>query len=312
MGHTRPVLGAGGHRRRWDDLPGAVRDAVADVLGAPVVRAESQPGGFSPGTADRVVTAAGDRAFVKAVSPELNPDSVALHRAEARIAGQLPRRLPVPQLIGHREVAGWVALVFDDVDGRPPHLPWEPSDLSLVLDGLNELAVAATPCPIADLPGAADRLDPLFRGADRLAADGVAVPLLPVLQVLSARARRCLDGDTLVHSDLRADNVLITPGRAVLVDWPWACRGPAWLDTLLLAIEVQRLGGYDVDALLATSATTSGADPDDLTAVLAGTAGYFLDSARLPAPPGLPTLRAFQRVQGEALLAWLTPRLRAL
>jgi hypothetical protein len=73
---------------------------------------------------------------------------------------------------------------------------------------------------------------------------------------------------------------------------------------------VQRLGGHDVDALLATSPVTAPADPDDLTAVLAGAAGYFLDAARRPVPPGLPTIRAFQRVQGEALVAWLAPRLR--
>jgi aminoglycoside phosphotransferase (APT) family kinase protein len=305
------VLGSGGHRAGWDDLPDAVVRAVADVLGAPVVRAESQPGGFSPGTADRVVTAAGDRAFVKAVSPELNPDSVELHRAEVRVAAQLPRGLPVPRLLGHVEVAGWVVLVFDDVAGRHPHLPWTHADLTAVLDGLQQLADDATPCPVTDLPTAADRLDGLFRGADRMAADGVVVPFLSELQALSRRALGCLDGDTLVHSDLRADNVLLTPGGAVFVDWPWACRGPAWLDTLLLLMEVQRLGGHDVDALLATSPVIASADPDDLTAVLAGAAGYFLDAARRPAPPGLPTVRAFQRVQGEALMAWLAPRLRS-
>jgi hypothetical protein len=310
MRQTRPVLGSGGRRAGWDDLPDAVQRAVATVLGAPVVRAESQPGGFSPGTADRVVTAAGDRAFVKAVAPELNPGSVELHRAEARVAAQLPRGLPVPHLLGHVEVAGWVVIAFDDVAGRHPHLPWTHADLAAVLDGLQQLAEDATPCPVTDLPSAAERLDELFRGADRMAADGVVVPFLSELQALSRRARRCLDGDTLVHSDLRADNVLLTPGGAVFVDWPWACRGPAWIDTLLLLIEVQRLGGHDVDAMLATSPVTASADPEDLTAVLAGAAGYFLDAARRPAPPGLPTIRAFQRVQGEALMAWLAPRLR--
>ena len=134
--------------------------------------------------------------------------------------------------------------------------------------------------------------------------------MLPRLQALSRRARHCLDGDTLVHSDLRADNVLVTPGGAIFVDWPWACRGPAWLDTLLLLIEVRRHGGHDVDALLAASPSAAVAHPDDLTAVLAGVAGYFLDAARRPAPRGLPTVRAFQRVQGEDLLEWLELRLR--
>jgi len=43
--------------------------------------------------------------------------------------------------------------------------------------------------------------------------------------------------------------------------------------------------------------------------VLAGIAGYFLHTSRLPDPPGLPTVRAFQRAQGDALLPWLKANL---
>jgi hypothetical protein len=38
-------------------------------------------------------------------------------------------------------------------------------------------------------------------------------------------------------------------------------------------------------------------------------AGSFLDGARRPAPAGIPRLRAFQRAQGDATLAWLRRRL---
>ena len=53
----------------WADLPERVRDEVQAIIGGEVVSAVSQSGGFSPGTADRVVTTNGRRAFVKAVSP---------------------------------------------------------------------------------------------------------------------------------------------------------------------------------------------------------------------------------------------------
>ena len=52
-------------------------------------------------------------------------------------------------------------------------------------------------------------------------------------------------------------------------------------------------GWHDVDALLSAH-TSAGTDPEDLTAVLAGLVGYFLDSARQPTPAGLTTVRAFQ------------------
>jgi hypothetical protein len=40
-------------------------------------------------------------------------------------------------------------------------------------------------------------------------------------------------------------------------------------------------------------------------AVLIGLAGFFLDSARRPPPQSIPTVRAFQRAQGDAVLAWV-------
>lgn len=52
-------------------------------MGAPVVSAVSQASGYSPGSADRLRLADGRRVFVKAVSAEVNPDSIAIHRREA-------------------------------------------------------------------------------------------------------------------------------------------------------------------------------------------------------------------------------------
>jgi hypothetical protein len=52
----------------------------------------------------------------------------------------------------------------------------------------------------------------------------------------------------------------------------------------------------------------SGVEPRPATAVIAGLTGYFLHQGRLPDPPGLPTVRAFQRAQGDALLPWLRAR----
>ena len=52
------------------DLPAAVRSRIEGIIGGgAVTEAVSQRGGFSPGTADRVRTERGPRAFVKAVSP---------------------------------------------------------------------------------------------------------------------------------------------------------------------------------------------------------------------------------------------------
>ncbi|TDD39981.1 hypothetical protein E1287_02050 [Actinomadura sp. KC06] len=42
-------------------------------------------------------------------------------------------------------------------------------------------------------------------------------------------------GTSLLHTDVNAENLLITPdGRAVLVDWAFAARGAAWAELGLL------------------------------------------------------------------------------
>src|SRR3954452_9904256 len=94
------VTASGGIRIGWAGLPGSVRAAVEDILGSPVVEARSQPGGFSPGSADRVRTAAGTRAVVKAVSADKNEVTRSMHRGEAGVSAPLPLSAPVPRLLG--------------------------------------------------------------------------------------------------------------------------------------------------------------------------------------------------------------------
>ncbi|MFU8850025.1 aminoglycoside phosphotransferase family protein [Micromonospora sp. SL1-18] len=303
-------------RIRWSDLPGPVRAAVEEILGDRVVEAVSQQGGFSPGTADRVRTAGGRRAFVKAVSPAQNDRSPRLHRTEALIAAALPPTVPAPRLLGSYDDGDWVALVFTDVEGRHPVTPWDAGELTAVLSTLETMADALTPASIAAAPTAAEQLAADFAGWRRIAADPPADldpwarTRLPELRAAADRGLAALAGATLCHLDIRADNLLIGPdGTVSVVDWPWACRGPAWLDSLMILVNVQVYGGHDPEALLRDLPLAAGVDPADLTGVLAGFTGFFLDGSRLPAPPGIPTVRAFQRTQGDALLRWLVRRL---
>jgi Ser/Thr protein kinase RdoA (MazF antagonist) len=242
-----------------------------------------------------------------------------MHRREAEISAALPASAPAPRLLGTHDDGHWVALVLEDVDGRHPLTPWNPNELQQVIRALDELAEATTPAPLEGLATAADQVAAEFSGWVRVRADppaGLDLWAVAHLDELCAAAERglaALTGETLVHLDIRADNLLIREGggqdqgtrTVTVVDWPWACRGPAWFDTVLLLINVQLYGGHDVPALLADLAQRSGADPDDLLAVVTGWAGYFTDIARVPPPLGLPTLRPFQRAQSEALLSLL-------
>lgn len=309
------MVTASGVRIGWADLPARVRTAVESVVGGAVVAAVSQPGGFSPGSADRIRTADGRRAFVKAVSSAQNSDSPEIHRREARVAAALPASVPAARLLGCYDDGEWVALVLADVEGRHPRTPWLAAELDLVLATLAELGASAVPAALDDLPSAAEQLAFDLSGWERIAAepppdlDPWVADHLDGLRALADRGLAALAGQSLVHVDIRADNLLLgADGTVTLVDWPWACRGPAWLDTLTLLINVRLYGGHDTEALLGLSPVTRDVDPADISGVLAGWAAFFTDMARRPPPAGLPTLRAFQRAQAEAVLSWLRAR----
>ena len=276
-----------------------------------------RPGGFSPGVAARLRLADGRRAFVKAVGPEPNPDSPGIHPSEARNMAALPRSAPASRMLWSLDRRGWVALAFEDVDGVHPSLPWRPGELRRVLEMVTAMAAALTRHPHD--PSIADRLRESFAGWRRLAAahaagddltglDPWAARHLDRLARLEAGWPQATEGSTLLHLDLRADNLLLTPTRVVAVDWPYACAGAAWVDLLLLLPSVAMQGGPDPEPTFAAHPVAAGADPWAVTTALAACAGYLAEGSHLPPPPGLPTLRAFQHGQAVVALEWLRLR----
>ncbi len=139
---------AAGRRITWHELPARVRGGVEDILGAAVVEAVGQAGGFSPGSADRVRAADGRRAFVKAVGASPNPRAPLIHRREIEVTAALPPRVPAPRLLGSYDDGDWVALVLEDVPGRAPATPWRASEAGLVMAALAGMAAALTPAPL--------------------------------------------------------------------------------------------------------------------------------------------------------------------
>ncbi|HZE29611.1 MAG TPA: hypothetical protein VE055_05895, partial [Gaiellaceae bacterium] len=139
---------ARGERLPWERVPEEIRATIEQRLEAPVARAVTRPGGFSPGLAATLELEDGRSFFAKAVGPEPNVDSPDLHRREARIAEALPPETPAPRfLFSVDDASGWVALVFEQVDGHEPELPWRPDELGRVLDALTDLARALMPAP---------------------------------------------------------------------------------------------------------------------------------------------------------------------
>ena len=232
---------AEGRRVDWNDLPAEVRAALERRLGSRVVESITQRTGFSPGLAARVLLHDGRRVFIKAVSGAANPDAPGLHRREARIVAALPASAPVPRLLWTYDEGGWVALCFEDVDGRHPYEPWTEPDLALVRDALRDMGTVLTPSPLEVDETAAEALADHIngwqvahqRGEARL--DEWCAGNLGRLAELEAEAPAFAAGHGLVHFDLRADNLLLAGDRVYVVDWPWARVGPAWVDWVAMA-----------------------------------------------------------------------------
>jgi aminoglycoside phosphotransferase (APT) family kinase protein len=181
-----------------------------------------------------------------------------------------------------------------------------------VLASAHQLVEALTPSPIVvDDAGAmlASSINSwhLLRADAPPALDDWSRRHLDRLAELEAGVA-ALTGDTLVHLDIRADNLLLTDTQVYFVDWPHAHVGPSWLDAVAFAPSVAMQGGPPPEAVLARWPGGADAREDHVTAAIASIAGFFTRRALLPSPPGLPTLRAFQAAQGEVARTWLAQR----
>jgi hypothetical protein len=296
---------AAGVRMPYEELPAVVRAWVERTLGSVVVSAATQQGGFSPGVAARLTTASGRRAFLKAVGTSLNPKTPELFRQEItamQAIGPLPM---APVLYDVYDDGDWVGLLLEDIEGRLPPHPWEQADADRVLAAVEELSEALDPSPWPDAPVAAVRSHEFLSRWNNVLADNLDVPDWAVGRVeeLAALARsgvRALaEGKALSHWDLRADNMILTDDRVVFIDWAHPALAPRWTDTVILHAEMR------------TSVALPELPADEaITGFIAAVAGGLWWGAAQPAPPGLPTIRAWQREHALVHLDWVRERMQ--
>jgi Phosphotransferase enzyme family len=296
-----------GHRIQWADVPEFVRADLERALGSAVVEAVNQRGGYGPSLAARCGLADGRRAFIKAVSPAQNPDSPGMTRREGRIAAALPADAPAPTLVHVYDDGEWIALVFDEVDGRLPRTPWAVDELDRVLAATLALGDLV---PRAPLHSVAAQYGAMFTGWRTLAAEARDAPMdewfrarIDVLAQVEAGWEDATRGHGLIHGDVRSDNVLLTDDRVVFVDWTATCTGAPWFEVVAMLPSIELEGGGEPEAVLARLGLD--VPRENLLPLVVAIAGYFAERGRLPDPPGLPTVRAFQRAQGAVTNAWL-------
>lgn len=322
MAAVQPASYAAGVRRRFEDLPPPVVDWVAVQLGGPVARVRPRVGGFSPGVAAVVTGTSGQALFVKAVGAAVNADALAFYRAELLTAARLPEVAGIVRPSAGVELLvedeAYVVMAFPALDGAPPRHPWQAGDLERVLDALYALSVQLSPSPWP-ASESDQKVPDFFRSWERIVADGDdpwsqdpwVGARAPALVAAEEQLRAELVGETLSHTDLRADNVLLTSERVWFVDWAHAHNAAPWVDAALLLADViashadrEQGGTVDLAAVIKSHPALRGVGHEVVWRLVVGLAGALHGLSSLPSPPGLPTIRGWQASTADTLLAW--------
>jgi hypothetical protein len=297
-------VGRTARRLGWVHLPAAVRVAVERKLGSKVVDSVSCDAGYTPGLASVVTCANGSRHFLKAASTKAQKHAADAYRIEARRLRTLPPSVPAPRLKWVHDAEDWVVLGIEYVEGRAPYRPWTPDDLAACSQMLVDAAAALTPAPGLGVPTFEEEMGSWSALWSRYAE----LPHAAECAVLAARIGEVSAGETLVHCDVRDDNLLLgETGQVWLCDWNWPVRGAAWLDSLILLIG-PRGDGLDVDAHIAAHPLLAQVDPEHVDIVLAHLLGYFTAAADQSRVSNSPYLRAVQAWQRDVLHRWLAER----
>jgi hypothetical protein len=249
-------------------------------------------GGWSVNEHWIVELADGRRAFLKHSAP-MEPCPTWLRDEQAAYAafdGHF-----VPRLLGWADGERPLLVLEDLSPGAHWPPPWRPGDVDAVLAALGEVAAAPVLAPLPRLandsiggwPAVARDPEPFLRLG--LVSQDWLDDALPLL--VRAWETTPIDGEALVHCDVRSDNLCLRDGRAIIFDWNHA-----------------RIGNPDFDiAFWLPSLALEGGPPPQAFGVdefAVYVAGFFAAHAGLPPPEGAPHVRGFQLAQLEVALPW--------
>ncbi len=237
----------------------------------------------------------GRRVFVKAAKA---PHTAGWLRREAEVYAHLNGPF-IAKLVAFEDDPVEPLLVLEDLSDADWDVRWDAARVAAVRDSL--AAIAASPRPpntpsVREILGEFGRWEVVEADPDPFLATGIRSRewlhrSLPILRTAGDSAP--VDGEDLLHCDVRSDNLCFRDGTAVLVDWNWCCIGRA---------------DFDVAAWLPSLAFEGGPPPWEVLPragpYAAFLAGIWAAVVGLPPPPTAPTVRDQQRRQLEIALAW--------
>ncbi|MFI1105756.1 aminoglycoside phosphotransferase [Streptomyces melanogenes] len=192
-------------------LPEPARAAITERTGKGCMVADMECGDSSGVAALLTPPLGGERVFIKGL-PQDHERAGELER-EAAVNPHLPPY--APRLLWQARAGGWHLLAFEGLTASP-WADFHPGSTHLAPTAALLSDLATRPAPDIPLMTAWDRWGPYCDPDDQ----------------------DLLTGDRLLHTDPTATNVMIAPGRAWLIDWAWAARGPAWADAAIWALRL--------------------------------------------------------------------------
>ena len=271
-------------------------DRIERALGSRPLRYTARSGGYS--TADRfsVELADGRRVFVKSSA---DPSLAAWLRREHVVYSSLVGPF-IPRLEGWDDDGVRPVLAIEDLSDADWEVRWSPQRVAAVVEALAEIAASSPPPgtqPVAEsFPSLIGRWNDVAADPQPFLSSGVRDAAwlersLPI--ILNAVATVEIDGEALLHLDVRSDNLCFRDGRAMLVDWNWASLGNACLDLVAWLPSLACEGGPPPWEVLPGAA-----------AYAAFVAGVWAAVVGLPPPETAPHVRDLQRRQLDVALTW--------
>ncbi len=251
--------------------------------------------GYTPAERWSVRFSDGSSAFVKVGASPLTAEFLRdEHRRYLGLRGDF-----MPRLFGFEDDADRPLLVIEDLRLARWPPPWLEGDFERLVATLARVA-KTRPLP-DDLPSLAADAFGGWREVAENRAPFLALQLcsedwlsLALPALIEAESAFVLEGDDLVHCDVRSDNLCLLGERVLLVDWNLARRGNSVLDLAFAAPSVRLEGGPLPEELVGASAPAA-----------ALVSGFFAARAGLPPIPDAPGVRRIQARQLRIALSWV-------
>jgi len=278
-----------------------VKERLERLLGSRVDAIEFVQGrGYTHAGRHRVVLDDGRSVFVKSAVDGL---SAGWLRLEQVVYSNVDAPF-LPRWVAYDDVDGLPLLVLEDLSDAHWPPPWREGDVAAVRAALEAVAETRAPAGLtpmgdwrAEWLSAWERVadDPAPFLSSGLASRAWLARALPELESAAARAP-VEAGTSLLHLDVRSDNLALTGRGALLVDWNWASEGNPLLDRVCWAPSLCIENAMRPEEVV---------DGDGVGEMAALVSGVWAQAAGLPPPPtAAPRVRALQLAQLRIALPW--------